>query len=34
MSDTMLQTIAAEMNLSETAYIEHLTENSSFDKSK
>ena len=28
----MLQTIAAEMNLSETAYIEHLTENSSFDK--
>ncbi|XP_060584734.1 phenazine biosynthesis-like domain-containing protein [Ruditapes philippinarum] len=33
LDETLLQKIAAEMNLSETAYIEHLSENSNFSTS-
>lgn len=33
LSDATLQTIAAEMNLAETAFIQHLDNNSSFEKS-
>ena len=34
LSGEILQTIAAEINLTETAFIEHLADDSSFDKSK
>ena len=34
LADTALQKIAAEMNLAETAFIQHLTDDSSFENSR